>query len=156
MSQSMSAKLKPVLALLGAQTTLVLATTGEDGLARSTPLFYIHDDDLRLYWFSSRSTLHSRNCVRQSHVSVSVSTAALTWQQIQGVQMQGVVSIIPSGARRKALTAAYIERFALGNLFSLAIRSASLYCFQPAWLRYIDNTRRFGYKFELDFPPEAR
>jgi uncharacterized protein YhbP (UPF0306 family) len=152
----MDNKLDPVFALLRAQTTAVLATTGEDGLPRSTPLFYISDDDLRLYWFSSRTTLHSWNCALQPRVSISVSTAAHTWQQIQGLQMQGSVAIIPFGPRRKALTAAYVERFSLGNLFSLAIRSASLYCFEPAWLRYIDNTRRFGYKFEIDLKQEAR
>ena len=24
---------------------------------------------------------------------------------------------------------------------------STLYCFQPDWVRYIDNSRRFGYRF---------
>ena len=152
----MTDPLEKVRQLLTAQTTLVLATTGEDGVPRSTPLFYIHDDGLRLYWFSSRTVLHSRNCASQPQASVSVSSNAETWKQIKGVQMQGTVSIVPSSARRRNITAAYVERFALGKVFTIALRSAALYCFEPTWLRYVDNSRHFGYKFEIDLTREAK
>lgn len=145
----MKDKLDPVRSLLRSQTTLVLATIGQDGLPRSTPLFFIPDDDLNLYWFSSRKSLHSRNCALSPEASVAISTGARTWKQIQGVQMQGCVSAVADRAVRKPITADYIERFALGNLFSLAIRRSSLYCFTPRWARYIDNSRRFGYKVEF-------
>ncbi len=156
MSKKELAQLATVRTLLTAQTTLVLATTGEDGVPRSTALFYFHDDDLRLYWFSSRTVLHSLNCAHQPQASISISPHAETWKQIKGVQMQGTVSIVPSGARRKAITTAYVERFSLGKAFALALRSASLYCFEPTWLRYVDNSRHFGYKFEIDLAREAQ
>jgi uncharacterized protein YhbP (UPF0306 family) len=151
----MSDKLDPIRSLLREQATLVLATTGSEGVPRSTPLFFLADDSFNLYWFSSRSSLHSRNCQLSPDASVSVSTDARTWQQIKGIQLQGRVSIIADRALRKSITARYIERFQLGNLFSLAIRRSSLYCFTPHWLRYLDNTRRFGYKFETVLPLDA-
>jgi uncharacterized protein YhbP (UPF0306 family) len=151
----MNNKLDPVRSLLRAQTTLVLATVGEDGLPRSTPLFYIADENLNLYWFSSRSSRHSRNGRNNPEGSVAVSTDAHTWQQIQGVQMQGRISLVADRALRKAITAHYVEHFALGNLFSLAIRRSSLYCFTPRWVRYIDNSRRFGYQVEFNLPQSS-
>jgi uncharacterized protein YhbP (UPF0306 family) len=146
----MKSKLDRIRELLRSQTTLVLATTGESSLPRSTPLFFIADDNLRLYWFSSRSSLHSRNCARNPEVSVAVSRNVFRWQQIEGVQMQGLVSIVTDPALRKPIARDYSERFQLGNLFAFAIQRSSLYCFTPSWVRYLDNSRRFGYKFEMN------
>ena len=149
-------KLDPVRALLRSQTTLVLATAGEDSKPRSTPLFFIPDDDLRLYWFSSRSSLHSRNCARNPEASIAISTDARRWQQIKGVQMQGLVSMVTDRGLRNSIARAYTARFQLGELFRLIIRRSSLYCFTPSWVRSLDNSRRFGYKFELNLPADCK
>lgn len=146
-------KLVPVRFLLRAQTTLALATICEDGIPRNTSLFYICDDHLNLYWFSSRSSRHSRNCLLYPEVSIAISNDAHSWQDIKGLQMQGRVSAISDRTKRKAITSEYVQRFSLGNLFSIAIRRSSLFCFKPRWVRYIDNSRRFGYRIEFDLPP---
>ena len=59
-------QLELVAALLGEETTLSLATTGEDGQACVAPLFYIVDKELSLYWLSSESSLHSLNLATNS------------------------------------------------------------------------------------------
>ncbi len=151
----MKSKLDRIRSLLRSQTTLVLATAGEDSLPRSTPLFFIADEGLRLYWFSSRSSLHSRNCARNTEASIAISNGARRWQQIQGVQMQGSVSIVTDRSLRNAIAHAYSARFQLGNLFAFAIRRSSLYCFTPSWVRYLDNSLRFGYKFELNLAADS-
>ena len=33
--------------------------------------------------------------------------------------------------------------------FAGTIRRSALYCFTPDWVRYLDNSRKFGFKFEL-------
>jgi uncharacterized protein YhbP (UPF0306 family) len=146
----MKGKLERVRSLLLSQTTLALATADENSMPRATPLFYVADDALRLNWFSSRSSLHSRNLARNPQVSVAIFREVESWRQIQGVQMQGSVAVISDKKLRESITKDYCERFQLGNLFALAIGRSALYCFTPSWLRYIDNTRRFGYKFELE------
>lgn len=148
----MKSKLDRIRSLLSSQTTLVLATTDEDSAPLSTPLFFIADDGLRLYWFSSRSSIHSRNCARNPAASISISRDARRWQEILGVQMKGTISIVTERDLRKSITRDYCERLQLGNLFAFAIRRSTLYCFTPSWVRYLDNTRRFGYKFELNLP----
>jgi len=142
-------RLELALDLLRSQTTLALATTAADGSPRTAPLFYLVEDGPRLYWFSSRASEHSRNLKRNPAAAVTVYRAAETWREIRGIQMRGAVSAVTDRARRRSVTKAYTQRFHLGGLFAAAIARSGLYVFEPAWLRYIDNTRRFGYKFEM-------
>jgi len=140
--------------LLAGQTTLSLATVTPDGLPRVTPLFYL-PQELRLYWFSSPSSGHSRNLAAQSDCAVTVYGPAATWKEIRGVQMRGVASRVSAPEILKDLTPQYITRFQLSRLFQPLIAKSALYCFEPQWLRYLDNSRRFGYKFELTLTAQS-
>jgi uncharacterized protein YhbP (UPF0306 family) len=144
-----------ISALLSGQTTLSLATTGEDGEAWVAPLFYLADEELSLYWLSSESSLHSLNLNRTPRAAATVYRGAARWKEIRGVQMRGSVSKVTGPERRAALIKAYCERFSIGRVFSLAIRQSAVYAFQPEFVRYIDNARGFGFKFELTRQPEG-
>ena len=148
----MQAKIQAVQSLLRAQSTLVLATADSAGTPHSTPLFYLAQDDLKLYWFSSRSSRHSRNCALNPTVSAAVYFQTSRWRQIRGLQMRGEVAAVTDRALRTAVAEAYCRRFALGQLFRGKLRSSTLYCFTPAWARYLDNSVRFGYKFQVNLP----
>jgi uncharacterized protein YhbP (UPF0306 family) len=144
-----------IAALLGEQTTLSLATTCEDGSACVAPLFYITDVELSLYWLSSESSLHSQNLARTPRAAATVYSSAKNWRQIRGVQLRGAVSQVTEPQRRAALVKNYCERFKLGRIFSAAIRQSALYCLQPEFFRYIDNSKGFGARFELTRRPEG-
>jgi uncharacterized protein YhbP (UPF0306 family) len=148
-------QLELVAALLSRETTLSLATSGEDGDASVAPLFYIADSNLSLYWLSAESSLHSLNLAKSSHAAVTVYRNALNWKEICGVQMRGLALGVTDAKRRAALIEAYCERFRLGRVLRLAARQSALYIFEPEFFRYIDNARGFGYKFELTRPPEG-
>jgi len=148
-------QLELVARLLRQQTTLTLATTGEDGAACATPLFYLADEELSLYWLSSASSQHSLNLKRMPQAAAAVYGNAASWREIRGVQMRGAVSIVAEPERRQLLVKAYCERFKLGVLFRPAIRRSALYMFQPEFFRYIDNGRGLGAKFELARLPEG-
>ncbi|MGA2834194.1 MAG: pyridoxamine 5'-phosphate oxidase family protein [Terracidiphilus sp.] len=148
-------QLELIGALLRGETTLSLATSGEGGGASVAPLFYIADEELSLYWFSSESSLHSLNLNRTSRAAATVYRSANSWREIRGVQMRGSVSKVTEPERRAALVKTYCERFKLGRVFRLALHTSILYCLRPEFLRYIDNARRFGYKFELTRRPEG-
>jgi uncharacterized protein YhbP (UPF0306 family) len=149
----MKDKLEIIRRFLGAETALALATVDENCVPRTTPLFFLSDGDLNLYWFSSASSMHSKNCARNPSASVAVYSAAQTWKRIRGVQMAGVVARIENRQLRKTIAADYADRFQLGAVLRLAVRRSSLYCFAPVWARYIDNSKHFGYKFELRINP---
>ena len=141
--------LELVAALLGEENTLSLATTGKDGLACVAPLFYIVDEELSLYWLSSRSSQHSLNLARTPSAAATVYRNVKNWKEIRGVQLRGTVSKVTDPKRRSALLKAYCERFKLGRVPRLALRLSTLYCLQPDYFHYIDNARGFGSKFEL-------
>jgi hypothetical protein len=148
-------QLKLVAALLAEETTLALATGGEGGLAAVTPLFYIADEELTLYWLSSEASPHSQNLKNEPRAAVTVYRKAESWRQIRGLQMRGLVSKVASPERRRALLKTYCERFKLGRVFRVAIRQNVLYEFHPNFIRYIDNAKGFGCKLELTRQPEG-
>jgi len=138
-----------IAAFLKSQSTLALATTAGDGAPQVAPLFYLADDHLRLYWLSSASSQHSRNLKRNPEAAVSVYSPTEQWKEIRGVQMRGAVAVVTARSQRREIVEAYCARFHLEPLFQTAIARSRLYCFQPEWARYLDNSKRFGYKFEL-------
>jgi uncharacterized protein YhbP (UPF0306 family) len=144
-------KIERIHEILASQSTLTLATADAKGTPRSTPLFYIADQDLRLYWFSSPRSPHSRNNARCAKAAISIHAPTDRWREILGLQATGSVSIVGDPEQRRALTHQYRERFQLGALFAAALRSHTLYCFEPDWIRVTDNSVRFGYRFEISF-----
>jgi uncharacterized protein YhbP (UPF0306 family) len=144
-----------VAALLGQETTLSLATTGEGGEPWVTPLFYLAGEQLSLFWLSSESSRHSLNLKRTPRVAVTVHSSAESWKQIRGLQMRGSVSKIAEPKLRAAQIEAYCERFKLGLGISLVLRQSALFEFSPEFFRYIDNARGFGFKFELTRQPQG-
>lgn len=155
MSQRTRDTFRSIQSFLRRQTTLVLATADDGAKPRSTPLFFIADDQLRMYWFSSPNSRHSRNCARHPRVSVAVFRNTRRWQEIRGAQMDGRVSVVADRTLRRELTRKYCIRFRLDGNFETAIRRSVLYCFTPARARYLDNSRKFGNKFELCLSSDA-
>ena len=113
------------------------------------PLFYVVDDELNLYWLSSANSTHSCNLNRSPVASAAVYRHTEKWKEICGVQMRGRVEVIADPERRSALVKEYCTRFNLGSVLRLAIGRATLYQFQPEWFRYLDNSKRLGYRFEV-------
>jgi uncharacterized protein len=137
------------------ENTLVLSTATREGAVRSAPLFYLLDDrEFLLYWLSSISSEHSVNAVERPDCAVSVFHATDKWKEIAGVQMTGAVGLVPKD-RRDAIVQRYCERFSLGRLHAAAVSQSGLFQFRPAWVRYIDNSKGFGYKFEMSFERDA-
>jgi uncharacterized protein YhbP (UPF0306 family) len=148
-------QLELVAALLNEETTLSLATTGEQGQACVAPLFYIVDKELSLYWLSSESSLHSMNLAGNPRAAATVYRCVESWKTIRGVQLRGTVSKVTEPERRDALLAAYCKRFKLGRVLLPVLRLSAMYALRPDFFRYIDNARGFGYKFELTRRPEG-
>jgi hypothetical protein len=141
-------RLQTISAFLNSQTTMGLATV-RDGGPRVTPLYYLADEDLRLYWFSSSRSEHSRSLRKSARVAVAVYRHSGSWREIRGVQMRGVAREVEDAERRRVIEQVYAARFGVGKLLRASMAKCKLYVFEPDWARYIDNSRRFGYKFEI-------
>jgi uncharacterized protein YhbP (UPF0306 family) len=149
-------KLEAIEALLRGQSTLTLSTADASGQPHATPLFYLMGSDCDLYWFSSPASVHSRNVAGTPEAACAIFAATANWKEICGVQMHGMVSKVADRTLRREISEAYRERFHLGSMFRLAMAKSALYCFRPYWIRYLDNTRRFGFKFEVTFESVTR
>jgi len=125
--------------MLREENTVALATVDEHGAVSIAPLFYLVDDDLSLFWVSSPSSLHSRNLKKLPRVAATVYRQTESWNDIRGVQMRGLVTVITDRTRRRLLIKSYSERFKLGLLFLPAISRCSLYEFRPGFFLFIDN-----------------
>ena len=148
-------QLELIATLLGEETTLSLATSGDQGQACVAPLFYIVDKELSHYWLSSESSVHSLNLATTPRAAATVYRSVESWKKICGVQMRGTVSKVIDPERRNALLKTYCERFKLGRVLRPVLRLSTLYSFQADFIRYIDNARGFGYKFEVTRGPDG-
>jgi len=63
--------------------------------------------------------------------------------------MRGHAKELRDPAVRLAIEAAYARRFHLTGATKSAMARSELYVFTPNWLRHLDNSKGFGYKFEL-------
>ncbi len=142
-------ELETISALLREQSTLALATTDETGEPWVTPLYYIVDEELTLFWLSSKASLHSINLSKLSRAAVTVYRHSESWRDIQGVQMRGSASRIDDPKRRREVIKTYCLRFKLGTIFNLVISRCDLFAFRPEFIRMIDNSKVFGNKKEL-------
>ncbi len=152
-----------VAAFLAAHNTLTLATVDENGLPAAAALFYAEDSTLNLYFLSEAGSGHARHITQQPWAAVTIQADGQHWQNIQGLQLCGVVTKV-SGAERVTAMRIYGRKHPfLQPLFRgekgpatllAALRTATFYRLRPCWLRLIDNRRTFGYKESWQFPCE--
>jgi uncharacterized protein YhbP (UPF0306 family) len=144
--------LEQVTAFLASQSTLTLATVSDDGNPHATPLFYLLSGGFELYWLSSASSLHSLNLARNREASAAVYCATECWEQIRGVQMQGAAQLVNEPLERESVLVQYIRRFHLGVSFQSVIQESCLYKFIPCQVTCVDNSKGFGYKYDIFLP----
>jgi uncharacterized protein YhbP (UPF0306 family) len=131
---------------------MVLATVSDAGEPVATPLFYVCGSGWSLYWLSSPDSRHSRNLGVHPRVAVTIFAEVSDWREIRGVQMEGVAAEVRDAGERAMILDAYRRRFALRSDLDAAIARTSMYVFQPEWVRYVDNSRGFGFREEMRLP----
>ncbi len=141
------------------QNTLTLATINADSSPHACDLFFAHDD-AAFYFLSDPKTRHVQNFLRDERVSATIHGASTGWQEIRGVQIVGVASRVAEVIERARAYELYIEKFPfvrpwLASVDVLGKMHATLgiievYKIAARWLRWIDNTRGFGFKEEIN------
>lgn len=139
-----------VRVFLETQSTMALATVNAEGQPETAPIFYVSDDRLNLYWLSATHVRHSVNLAANSRVSAAVYPAVWQWNDISGVQIEGTASLIRDERVREQILLLYLRKFQLPPEFDAAIAASSMYVLRPSWIRWVDNSVKFGYKVELN------
>ncbi len=133
-------------------STLTLATTGEDGQPHAAAVYFVADDNLRLYFFSDPSSQHSQDIGRDPRAAVAVYPECHDWKDIRGLQMRGEVRLVLSPSEWQAAWERYVAKFPFVSELAQVVSQNALYVFIPSWLRWVDNRYGFGFKQEWSLP----
>jgi hypothetical protein len=135
---------------LAGQSTLALGTAGlTDGRPQVTPLFFVSDERLNLYWISDPESRHSANLCDWNDAAVAIYAPTWDWAGIKGVQIEGDAQAVNDETERQNALALYQAKFPFVNeKFAALIAQSVVYVLRPRWIRWMDNARHFGYKQE--------
>jgi len=141
-------------ALLAECRTASLATVDSYGRPHAANIQYAHDDQLRLYFVSSKDAAHSR------HIDANPAVALTVYhpddaqpESIRGLQLHARAESLTNEADRAAAWTLYAERFPFiraNPQLRAAVEQQTFYKFTPTWLRLIDNRCGFGWKVEVE------
>ncbi len=141
-------ELKEYLAL----STLVLATSDEDGTPFAAPLYFAADEALTLFFFSSAGSQHSQHLALRPQAAAAFYPESASWQEIRGVQMRGMTAVVAPGPAWEAAWTVYQTKFPFVKAMQAEIARNQLYAFTPRWIRLVDNRQGFGHKHEWAIP----
>ena len=146
--------------MLEIHNTISLATC-RDGEPWAASVFFASDEDLNLYFVSDYRTRHARDIGDGGDVVATVNTDCARWSEVKGLQISGFAEPL-SGLERMNALRHFLMKFAdVKALFEAPkdkdeetiaqrLKAANMYRLRPRWIRLIDNSKRFGYKVEVD------
>ena len=138
-----------IAAFLAVCRTAALATADAAGAPCNANIQFVADDAWRLYWVSAEASAHSRNLLANAQAAITIYAHQDEPEQIHGLQMRGRAEVLDGGQVEDAFklySAKY--PFVTGPPYDQAMMMQLFYRFTPGWLRWIDNRRGFGWKFE--------
>jgi uncharacterized protein YhbP (UPF0306 family) len=133
-------------------STLSLATADPEGRPHAAPVYFVADDDLRLYYFSDDASRHARDTAAAESAAAAIYPECYGWQEIRGLQLEGAVQAVPAGAQWEKVWELYRAKFPFVGELRQVVERNTLYVFTPYWLRLVDNRRGFGFKQEWVLP----
>lgn len=139
-------------------STMTLATASSDGEPHAAPVYFAarsSSDTLKaplFYFFSDRRSLHGQHLARNPRAAAAIYPACFDWQDIRGLQMSGRATPVDAGEEWNSAWMLYKTKFPFVAGMKAIVARNILYAFVPAWMRLVDNRKRFGFKDEWRFP----
>ncbi|MFP4145338.1 MAG: pyridoxamine 5'-phosphate oxidase family protein [Phycisphaeraceae bacterium] len=154
MSRSVEQVIERLMHFMQSIQVISLASVDDEGLPYAANLYFASDHDLTLFFLSDPHANHARHVQLQPEVAVTGFTTAKMWQQVRGVQIRGRCQRL-SGNQRDAAWEIYLAKFPHMQEVEQMARDCDFYRITPWWIRWSDNSVRFGYKVEMDWPDGA-
>ena len=137
---------------LNSHSVLCLATSQSDRPWVS-PVFYA-TTDAGLLFLSASHTRHCKNIAVNRNVSASIQRDYSDWNDIKGIQLEGIVVMVPENQKAQMIEH-YSEKFPVtGDNAPPAIAKAldKIQWFQliVSKLFYIDNSQGLGHREDVD------
>ncbi len=139
------------LAYVAGHNVMTLATQGPEGVWAAA-VFYA-SEGFQLTFLSAGHTRHARNIAASPRVAATIQEDTSDWTAIQGIQLEGTVQLL-AGPEREAALARYAEKFQFLKQPVAAIEKAlagvNWYRLTPERVYFVDNSRGFGNRDEID------
>lgn len=130
---------------------MTLATHGPEGLWAAA-VFYA-SDGFQLYFLSAGHTRHARNIAASPRVAATIQEDYADWTAIKGIQLEGAVRLL-AGREREGAMALYAEKFDFLKqpiaVVEKALAGVNWYCLSPSRVYFVDNSRGFGHRDEIE------
>jgi uncharacterized protein YhbP (UPF0306 family) len=126
---------------------------GSNGTAWSAPVYYLFDAKM-FYFFSNPESRHIK-LSNAGLASASIFRDDPDIKNLAGIQMSGTILKAPLNAESVMVAKRYCTLFNIsGNAkdilsFFASKFHASLYCFEPQIIYYMDNSKGFGSREEV-------
>jgi hypothetical protein len=133
-------------------STLSLSTSGADGSPHAASVYFAADQALHLYFFSAPDSLHGRHLAKNPRAAGAIYPECHDWRDIRGLQLRGVVRLVPPGQEWDTAWELYVAKFPFVSELRDVVEQNALYAFDPSWIRLVDNRRGFGFKQEWSLP----
>lgn len=138
------------LAYLAAHQVMTLATTGPQGVWAAA-VFYVNDG-FDLFFLSAGHTRHAQNFTAVPHIAATIQEDYRDWQQIQGIQLEGAVSLLADVSRETAIKQ-YRQKYPFlaqaDAPMQAAMAKVNWYVLKPERLFFIDNRLGLGHRDEI-------
>jgi uncharacterized protein YhbP (UPF0306 family) len=134
--------------LLKRVSTMTLSTTDLEGNPHAAPVYFVHDKDWRLYFFSDESSHHCQNFVKNHRAAAAIYPHCDGWQDIKGLQLHGEVFLVESTEVWEHAWEQYQHKFPFVRSLKAVVAQNKMYVFIPGWIRLVDNSQGFGFKKE--------
>ncbi|MCA9973630.1 MAG: pyridoxamine 5'-phosphate oxidase family protein [Anaerolineales bacterium] len=139
------------LAYLAAHRVLTLATSGPLGVWAAA-VFYVNDG-FDLYFLSASHTRHAQNVAASPRVAATIQEDYADWPEIQGIQCEGTAELLTGAARTHAM-AIYRAKYPFLReappVIATALEKVGWYRLRPDRLYFVDNSRGFGHRDEIN------
>lgn len=150
----MTDKAQLMLNYIANHSTMVLSTYGPNG-PWATPVFFVNRG-YDLYFLSELTSIHSRNLCENPAVAAAITEDYQDWRAIQGVQLRGEAYLVDSLKEKALVLATYVKKFpAVKHILETpgsfkGVSKNHWHCIKPHYLKFTDNTTKFGEHFELE------
>lgn len=132
-------------------TTLGLATVHADGRPHAANVNFVTDDALNLHFVSHPASAHSQHIAANPAVAGAAYAPFRGPAEIRGIQVHGACAPIREG-EFDGVWSLFLRKFPYAQAMEERVREEQFYRIAPTWFRYIDNSVRFGFKWETPWP----
>lgn len=138
------------LAYLDTHQVMTLATTGPQGIWAAA-VFYVNDG-FDLIFLSAGHTRHAQNITAVPHIAATIQEDYRDWEKIQGIQLEGSVSLLTDVSRETAI-AQYRQKYPFlvraDTAMQTALAKVNWYVLRPERLFFVDNSLGLGHRDEI-------